>query len=418
MSSNANRMLLAMAQNLRRSGQNELALSIYRRYAGLEPDHVEALLDLGGLLFESNEPDEACATYERAMKLDPRRMDLRLAFAKDLIRNRRFDQADSVLSQALLQIPARKNCLIRHTQVVLRKLPERAINERAIEVMQWVIRIGDLVALMICAEYMKQYEGRRTLFQLMDATHKNLKADVLFRSTIDEFLTAEAPDFGFGNPEGPEVYDPGNLWMAATFYHARCGGRVVPRLGLDPSQYSGPELEWGNYAVFSPLFHPPYNKPRGMNEAFVNEFCEKLYAALGERAIVITNEPGKIQSKIRTITSDNLYDLVYLIGKSKVYLGGDTGFTHLAAAGRVKHLFALYGPNSGPDFAAAITDLCFSDTIHAFTAPGKYWGTRVDTRPKCDPAETTMHFHLLQDNRLPEGDMEAIVQQVRGILSA
>ncbi|MDR3540950.1 MAG: hypothetical protein P4L69_08340, partial [Desulfosporosinus sp.] len=173
-----------------------------------------------------------------------------------------------------------------------------------------------------------------------------------------------------------------------------------------------------NYAVFSPLFHPPYNKPRGMNEAFVNEFCEKLYAALGERAIVITNEPGKIQSKIRTITSDNLYDLVYLIGKSKVYLGGDTGFTHLAAAGRVKHLFALYGPNSGPDFAAAITDLCFSDTIHAFTAPGKYWGTRVDTRPKCDPAETTMHFHLLQDNRLPEGDMEAIVQQVRGILSA
>jgi hypothetical protein len=418
MSSSANKMLLAMAQNLRRTGQNGLALPLYRKYLSLEPDHVEALLDLGGLLFESNEPDEACATYERAIHLDPRRMDLRLVLAKHLVRNHQLDRAESVLSEALSQVPARKSCLIRHTQAVLRKLPERAHGERAIEVMRWVIRIGDLVALMICAEYMKQYEGRRIVFQLMDETHKNLKADVLFKNTIDDIVTTEAPDFGFGNPEGPEVYDPGNLWVASTFYHARYGGRVVPRLCLDPSHYQGPDMEWGNYAVFSPLFDPPYNKPRGMDETFVNEFCEKLYSALGERAIVITNQPEKIHSRIRTLSTDNLYDLVYLIGRSKVYLGGDTGFTHLAAAGRVEHLIALYGANYGPDFATAITDLCFSDTIHAFTAPGKYWGTRVDTRPKCDPTETTLHFHLLQDNRLSEAGMDTIVQQVRDILNA
>jgi hypothetical protein len=417
MSSNANGVLLAMAQKLRRSGQNDLALPLYRRYVSLEPNHVEALLDLGGLLFESKEPDEACATYERAINLDPRRLDLRLTFAKHLVQNHKFEQAESVLSEALLQLPARKSCLIRHTQVVLRKLPQKAIHERAIEVVQWVIRIGDLVALMICAEYMKQYEGRRIVFQLMDETHKNLKADVLFKNTIDDLLTVEAPDFGFGDPGGPEVYDPGNLWIASTFYHARYGGQVIPRLCLDPSHYQGPDMAWGEYAIFSPLFDPPYNKPRGMDEIFVNEFCEKLYSALGERAIVITNQPEKIHSRIRTIASDNLYDLVYLIGRAKVFLGGDTGFTHLAAAGRVKHLFALYGANCGPDFATAVTDLCFNDAIHAFTAPGKYWGTRVDTRPKCDSTETTLHFHLLQGNRLPLVEMDAIVQQVRDILS-
>jgi len=412
MSSNANRLLLAMAQNLRRSGQNDLALSTYRRYVGLEPNHVEALLDLGRLLFDSNEPEEACGMFERAINLDPQRLDHRLTFVKFLIKNHKSDQANSVLSEALRQTPARKSCLVRHTQLVLHKTPERTI-----EALQWVIRIGDLVGLMICAEYMKRFEGRRIVFQLMDETHKNLKADVLFKDTIDEIVTDEGPNFGFGNPEGPEVYDPGNLWIASTFYHARHGGQVVPRLNLDPSQYQGPAMEWGTYAVFSPLFDPPYNKPRGMEETFVNELCEKLYGTLGERAIVITNQPEKIHSKIRTIASENLYDLVYLVGRSKVYLGGDTGFTHFAAAGRVKHLFALYGANHSRDFATAITDLCFSDTIHAFTAPGKYWGTGTDTRPKCDPVETSMHFHLLQDNRLPPAEVDTIVQQVQGILS-
>lgn len=257
MSSNANRLLLTMAQNLRSTGQDDLALATYRRYVGLEPNHVEALLDLGGLLFDTNEPEEACAMFERALDLDPQRLDHRLTFAKFLIKNQRLDQADLVLSDALRRTPARKGCLVRHSQLVLRKKPERTI-----EVGQWGVRIGDLVGLMICAEYMKQYEGRRILFQLIDETHKKLKAEVLFKNTIDEIVTSEGPSLGLGDPAGPEIYDPGDLWIAATFYHARHGGQVVPRLCLDPTLYSGPEMDWGNYAIFSPLFDPPYNYPR------------------------------------------------------------------------------------------------------------------------------------------------------------
>jgi len=413
MSSNANRLLLTMAQNLRSTGQDDLALATYRRYVVLEPNHVEALLDLGGLLFDTNEPEEACAMFERALDLDPQRLDHRLTFAKFLIKNQRLDQADLVLSDALRRTPARKGCLFRHSQLVLRKKPERTI-----EVGQWGVRIGDLVGLMICAEYMKQYEGRRILFQLIDETHKKLKAEVLFKNTIDEIVTSEGPSLGLGDPAGPEIYDPGDLWIAATFYHARHGGQVVPRLCLDPTLYSGPEMDWGNYAIFSPLFDPPYNYPRGMADAFVNAFCDKLYDSLGERVIVITDRPERIHSRIRIIASDNLYDLTYLIGRAKVYLGGDTGFTHLAAAARVKHLFALYGAIYSSDFASVLTELCFSDTIHAFTAPGKYWGTAEDFRPKCDLAETTLHFHLLQDNGFPPAEVDAIVEQVQDILGS
>jgi hypothetical protein len=408
----ANRSLLAMAKTLRRTGQNDLALSIYRRYIGLEPNHVEALLEVGDLLFELKEPEEACDMHMRAINLASHRMDLRLTFARKLIKENRLDQADLVLSAAPLRAPVRKSCLIRHTQLILHKRPERTI-----ETMQWIIRIGDLVALMICAEYMKQNEGRRIVFQLMDDTHKNLKADVLFKNTIDDIVTSEVPNLGLGGQEDHEVYDPGSLWVAATYYHERYGGQVIPRLFLDPSKYRGPEMECGTYAIFSPLFDPPYNKPRGMEETFVNELCDKLYRALGERAIVITNQPERIHSKIRIVTTDNLYDLVYLIGRSKVYIGGDTGFTHFAAAGRVEHLFALYGANYSHDFATAITNLCFDDTIYAFTAPGKYWGTGWDSRPKCDPADTTMHFHLLQGNRLSAVEVEALVQQVQGLFN-
>jgi len=302
---------------------------------------------------------------------------------------------------------------IRHHQLHLEKNPDRTIS--SVDVL---VRMGDLVALMICAEYMKRHEHCRIVFQLMDETHKSLKADVLFRNTLDEVLTEEGPNCGLQNPKLPEIYDPGPLWIASTFYHGRFGGAILPKLNLDPDHYHGPKMDWGRYVVFHPLFDPPYNKPRGMEESFVNAFCDKLYKTLGERALVITDRPERIHSSIRVVTSRSLYDLVYLIGRAQVYLGGDTGFTHMAAVGRVSHLFALYGKDYGCDFPTAFANLCFDKLVNPFADWGKYWGTGMDTRPKCDSTETTMHFHLLEDNQLPLEAMDAIVQQIRSVLNA
>jgi hypothetical protein len=329
------------------------------------------------------------------------------------IQNIAIEALDNHCTEPCARGSVKKRIRIRHHQMHLQKGPGNAIS--SVDVL---VRMGDLVALMICAEYMKRYEDCRIVFQLMDKTHMALKAEVLFKGTIDEILTDEGTNCGLQNPELPEIYDPGPLWIASTFYHQRYGADVVPRLCLDPTHYQGPEMDWGNYVVFHPLFDPPYNKPRGMEESFVNEFCDRLHETLGERVLVITNQPDRIHSKIRMIATDNLYDLVYLIGKAKVYLGGDTGFTHFAAAGRVQHLFALYGRDYFCDFPTDFANICFDNLVNPFAAWGNYWGTGMDTRPKCDPTETTLHFHLLGENRLPADEMISIVQQVRTILSA
>lgn len=281
-----------------------------------------------------------------------------------------------------------------------------------------VIRMGDLVAMMICAQYMKLFEGRSIVFQLLDETHKRMRAEVLFRDLIDEIRTEEGPEMDFGDPSVPEVYDPGPLWVASTFYHQRHGGRVIPHLSLDPAVYTGPPLPEGPYLVFHPLFDPTYNKPRGMADAFVNALCEKLHAAFGAQALVVTEQPERIRSGIRVIASDNLYDLAYIIGRATVHLGGDTGFTHLAAAARVPHLYALYGHNYTHGFARDALDICNSDLVNPFAAWGKYWGTGFDCRPKHDPEATSLQVLLLENNGLAASVVDALIAEVRGPMGA
>jgi hypothetical protein len=304
-----------------------------------------------------------------------------------------------------------KTTRFRHSQLGLRRGPNGTLTLE-----EWAIRIGDLVALMICAEYFKRIEGHRIAFQLMDPTHRALKADVLFADTIDDLLTEEGPGYGMLDPATPELHDPGPLWIAATHYHARHGGRVVPRLNLDPARYGGPPLPGAPFVVFHPLFDPPYNAARGMSPAFVNALCGKLAETVGDRLIVITDRPERIASGIRTVASTELYDLVYLLGHARAFLGGDTGFTHLAAAARVPHLFALYGPNYQQDFATAFTKLCFGDMVLAFSAWGKYWGSGADTRPKCDAEATRLHFSILEDGALPEEAQKALAREVAAAL--
>lgn len=306
-----------------------------------------------------------------------------------------------------------KTSRLRHTQLAFCKGPDQSLR-----IEEWAIRIGDLVALMICAEYLKRIEGHRIAFQLMDPVHRALKAEVLFAGTVDEILTEEGPSYGLLDPSAAELHDPGPLWIAATHYHGRHGGAVVPRLNLDPAHYTGPALPEAPFVVFHPLFDPPYNEARGMSPAFVRALCERLKAAVSDRLIVVTDKPERIGEGFRVVASRELYDLVYLLGHAKVFIGGDTGFTHLAAAARVKHLFALYGPNYQQDFVTAFSKLCFRDAVLAFSAWGKYWGSGADTRPKCDPADTQLHFSLLEGGALAEEAQANLVRAVARALEA
>ena len=143
------------------------------------------------------------------------------------------------------------------------------------------IKIGDLAAIMICAQYKRVIEHKHITFQLMDDMHKNLRAEILFQDTIDVFLYEENSDI--------EIYDPGILWVVAPYYVKNYGGQVIPRLNLADEIYTGPKLDWENYIVFSPLFDANYNISRNMDVKFANDLIEKLSDKYNERLVIITN---------------------------------------------------------------------------------------------------------------------------------
>lgn len=300
---------------------------------------------------------------------------------------------------------------IRHSQLHLQKRENRQVS--------WIehgVRIGDLVALMICAEQARVFGGHQLSFQLMSPIHQSLRADVLFRNTIHSCLSAEGPHYGLGDPNALPIFDPGPLWIASTLQYARHGGAVIPRLCLDSAIYQGHSMPSGDYAVFHPLFDPPYNTGRGMNEAFVHSFCEAMLEQLGDRAVVITDHPEKIRVPIRIVSSESLYDQIYFLGKAKIYIGGDTGFTHFAAAVRVPHLFALYGPIFGQDATSSSANLCFGEHLYPFTPLIDMLGVAPDTRPKYDPDSTVLYFHQLEQNRLSIDNINNIVDQFRQLI--
>lgn len=305
-----------------------------------------------------------------------------------------------------------KKIRIRQTQLVFQVNRQNG----GIRVGEVKIRIGDLAAVMICAEYKRQLEGCEVAFQLMDPVHRSLRADTLFRSTISKFLDSEGPEYGMLDPEAWEVYDPGLLWLASTHYYEKFGSRVIPQICVDDG-YTGPNLDWGKYVVFQPLFDPTYNTPRGMSEEFVARFANALVSMFGKRAIVVTDQPDRVHSEIPKITSDSLYDLVSICARSRCFIGGDTGFTHFSALGRVPHIFALYGKNHCVPFSDASCDLCNGDMFYPFATWGQFWNTNFDTRPKIDHSKTVLHFHVLENNQLSQADEDSVLRQVKLVMN-
>ena len=111
--------------------------------------------------------------------------------------------------------------------------------------------------------------------------------------------------------------------------------------------YSGPELDWGKYIVFSPLFDANYNIARNMDVKFANDLIQRLFDEYNERLVIITNHPDKIEHKhVSTIVTPNLYDIIYIIGRAKSFVGGDTGFSHFAGLLCVPNIVSIYGNNT------------------------------------------------------------------------
>jgi len=214
------------------------------------------------------------------------------------------------------------------------------------EVFHTTINIGETVALMIFAKYLKMIKNadhivfNTATFWEDRYMNRSIKVETLFKDLIDEFI--HDPDVKSKDREHIRKC-PGNAWVATQYLVAKYGQQIMPKLNLDSSEYTGEQYDWNNYICFSPLWDGEYNPPRGMNHKFCNKLIDELNVTYRDNFYVITDKPNLVRNKkIKIIHTDNLYDIIYFISKSKVYIGGDTGFTHFAGLGRPRGLISIY----------------------------------------------------------------------------
>ncbi len=96
---------LAMAVNLHRSGNAELAESLYRRVLQADPASPDALHFLGVLLHQRDRSDEAVELIERSIALDPGQPDRYNNLGNVLLERGEFERAADVYGQAITLQP-------------------------------------------------------------------------------------------------------------------------------------------------------------------------------------------------------------------------------------------------------------------------------------------------------------------------
>lgn len=247
------------------------------------------------------------------------------------------------------------------------------------------IRIGDLIGVMIFANYLKKIELYERLVYNLQSTMKHidqsLNIEVLFSNVIDEFVVQSNQNHQINNIEKRGV---GCIWTTVPALVAKYGQQIIPNLHLDLSLYTGPnDLDWNNYICFSPLFNVTYNGQRQMDTIFCNDLIDRLYDKYGNKLLIITDQPNKVRNKNVNIYVDvNLYNLAYIISNSMMFIGGDTGFTHLSGMGKSRAIVSIYEPNQLRHY-----NICRD---HRY--PKSYW----DSTPMIDRSKS-IHLHMNMD---------------------
>lgn len=254
------------------------------------------------------------------------------------------------------------------------------------------VRIGDFVGLMIFANYLKVIEGIKHLIFNIECTkqyiHPSLNIETLFDNVIDKFIVqsdqiALIPDC--------ERRGSGCIWIAVPALVAKFGDRILPKLNFDEALYTGPAVD-DDTICFSPLFNGTYNQDRGMSDIFCNDLINNLEKKYGKRLLVITDQPKKITNKnINCYVDDNLYNLIYMISKCYVYIGGDTGFTHFAGLCRPRGIVSIYEPDQLRNF---------NSLRHHELYPLSYW----NSDPVIDRSKTILVHLNMKNHTLPTYD--------------
>ena len=272
------------------------------------------------------------------------------------------------------------------------------------------MRIGDFCRSMVDVQYKKVIEHKYIHFEYTDPVHRSMKAHILFADTIDKWSYETIKDDIW-------IYDGGHIDVTSNYYYRKYGNVVIPKVNFDYDEYNGPELDWGNYVVFSTLYFPDgmhYNVTRFFDEDFCNNLIDSLYDYYGDRLIVMSDQPERISNdSVYKYLSDDLYDLFYVIGHSSTVIGGQTGFMHFASLCRIPKLVAIYSQNAYADRyyesqgMTALND--FEQWVRVYTEMGQLKEEPSDIYPLYDTDYTECKIYTLYNNKLKDSEIKGLV---------
>ncbi len=211
------------------------------------------------------------------------------------------------------------------------------------------IRLGDLAQIFIFANYLKVIHKYDLTFlstkfiesYIKETSHYKIISKNIITSYYDfENLYLKKSNINI------KPCDSIPLYFSIPQVVLKYGTQIIPYLNMDPELYTGPEIESNDLICFNPLFDAAYNKQRIMSDSFCNKLIDILYLKYGSRLIIITDKPDRINNvKVAKYVTPSIYNILFLISKCKIFIGGDTGFTHFAGLLRPRVLISIYGDN-------------------------------------------------------------------------
>lgn len=178
-------------------------------------------------------------------------------------------------------------------------------------------RIGDAVALMTLRAWIEERHGRKRWY----LARANATLPILseFVSGDMEWLSAEHA------PGTAEVFDDRNLWLWNDVFY-QTGFRLDWQAPATDSKYR---------IVFAPLTEVDYGVERAMRMQFVEMIARRLSQIPGS-AILLPEHVNRHdlhylkETGATLIVEPNLRRVITLIGNAEMFIGGDTGLSHVA----------------------------------------------------------------------------------------
>lgn len=185
-------------------------------------------------------------------------------------------------------------------------------------------RIGDSVAVMLLRKWVEDRYGKKDWY----LEYPNTVLSTLSRFVVEDWAWYDRrlayEEDGVTLKEHVEMFDDVNLWIWNDVFY-----RTGHRLDLHV-----PEVQGVPKVLFAPLLEADYSAERTMHPLFVVDVINALkgsdFAVLMPETINNADARDIEATGAAMISVSTLEEVIVLLGNTELFIGGDTGLSHIA----------------------------------------------------------------------------------------